>query len=762
LPNSTQKSTQAPSTNTIVRVAVPLYLPKALDYAWEDATPPQLYQVVAVPVGTKTYHGMVVKILEGEAPNDEPAAPAEEFTLEATPTESKPKKKKFKLKPAKPVGIPLEKPTQNMHFPTATAKFYEWVSRYNFSFPGEGLRAALQAGKLPPEPTPETKLVAHAAFDGKMTPLQQKVHKICVESGPFESQAQLAVAADCSSGVVKALLDKGAIHEVEASLRTIEPTPSNVTLGADQAHAANSVIASMNDKRFTSFLLDGVTGSGKTEVYFEVIQHMLENQDEPDGQALVLLPEISLTPQWLDRFEKRFGFKPNVWHSAIGQGQRKKTWWGALDGTSRVVVGARSALFLPFVNLKLIVVDEEHDPSYKQEEGFRYSGRDMAIVRASLAKCPVLLASATPSLESWHNAQQGRYTLLPLTSRYGNATMPDIQTIDLTKTPMKADTYVSSQLRAAIAKTLEEGQQVALFLNRRGFAPLLICRSCGHRVNCPSCSASLVVHGPKLQCHHCGLTEPYPEECSQCHKPDTLHPFGPGTRKVMQEVQDLFPEARVAAVDRDSINTPEEMRDIVQRMQTQQLDILVGTQMLAKGHDFDHLTLVGVIDADMGLAHGDLRAAERTFQLLTQVAGRAGRRDIKGRVLLQTHTPEHPLFKALIGMDRDAFLNLELRGRQFTGFPPFGRLTALILSGESENAVTAAARTLATTLPTREKTTLYGPAPAPLLKLRDNYRYRLLLRSAEAPHELLREWLGQAELPKGVRVDVDIDPQSFF
>ena len=758
----TSQNTALPQAQTIVRVAVPLYLPKALDYLWTEDTPPHLYQVVAVPVGTKTYHGMVVKILAGEAaPAPETAPPAAEFTLEAPPQAPtpQPKKKKFKLKEAKLVHNPTNEQAEAMTFPEATGKFYEWVSRYNFSFPGEGLRAALQAGKLPPEPIPETELVYVSGFTGKLTALQEKALKICREQGPFESQAQLAVAAECSAGVVKALLEKGALQQVEAAPQRLSLAPSAVTLGADQAHAAHSVLAAMNESRFHTFLLDGVTGSGKTEVYFEVIQHMLE---QTDGQALVLLPEISLTPQWLERFEKRFGFKPNVWHSAIGQGQRKKTWWGAHDGSARVVVGARSALFLPFVNLKLIVVDEEHDPSFKQEEGFRYSGRDMAIVRASLAKCPVLLASATPSLESWYNAQQGRYTLLPLTSRYGNASMPDIATVDLTKTPMKADTYISPPLRAAIAQTLENKQQVVLFLNRRGFAPLLICRSCGHRVNCPSCSTSLVVHGQKLQCHHCGLTEPYPEDCSQCHKPDTLHPFGPGTRKVMQEVQSLFPEARVAAVDRDSVTTPDEMRDIVHRMQNQQLDILVGTQMLAKGHDFDHLTLVGVIDADMGLAHGDLRAAERTFQLLTQVAGRAGRRDVKGKVLLQTHTPEHPLFKALISMNRDAFLNLELRGRQMTGFPPFGRLTALILSGESENAVTAAARKLATTLPTRDKTTLYGPAPAPLLKLRDSYRYRLLLRSAEAPHELLQEWLGQAELPKGVRVDVDIDPQSFF
>lgn len=723
---------------TIIRVAVPLYLPKTLDYIWAAEGVPAPYQVVEVPVGTKTYHGMVVDVV-------------------ADPPLTNKSGKKINYKEAKPAD--------GIIFPEATGRFYEWVSRYNFTFPGEGLRAALQAGKLPPQPTPETYLVLGDVTVEKPTVLQQKVLACVAEGGAFESQAHLAAFVGCSTGVVKTLLEKGALKQVEAAQITAPQKKAppqqgaGVVLAADQAHAANSVLAAMNTNRYHTFLLDGVTGSGKTEVYFDVIEHLLQ---QPTGQALVLLPEISLTPQWLDRFEKRFGFVPNVWHSAVSQGGRKKTWWGAFEGRVRVVVGARSALFLPFRDLKLIVVDEEHDPSFKQEEGFRYNGRDMAIVRAKLAACPVLLASATPCLESWHNAQQGRYTLLPLKSRYGHATLPDIQTIDLTKAPMKADSFISPPLRHEIAKTLENKQQVALFLNRRGFAPLLICRSCGYRVNCPSCSASMVVHGHRLQCHHCGLTEPYPEVCGQCHKPDTLHPFGPGTRKVMQEVQGLFPEARVAAVDRDSVTTPEDMRQVVEKMQTQQLDILVGTQMLAKGHDFDHLTLVGVIDADMGLAHGDLRAAERTFQLLTQVSGRAGRRETKGKVLLQTHTPEHPLFKALISMNRDAFLNLELRGRQMTGFPPFGRLTALILSGENENAVTAAARKLATTLPSQKDATLYGPAPAPLMRLKDQYRYRLLLRSANAPHELLQKWLQAAHLPKGVRVDVDIDPQSFL
>lgn len=719
-----------------VRVVVPLYLPKALDYQWAGEQPPAPYQLACVPVGNKTYHGMVVE--------PDVAAPA---------TSSK-TGKKVRLKQA----MPLDMPT----LPAATGQFYQWASRYNFAHPGEGLRAALLAGKVPEKPAPEQEIICPDPQAEVRTQAQQKVLAAFTKQARYSTQAALAAAAGVSAGVVKGLLQKGVLREQAARTVAQECLPvTPVELGDAQRQAADTLKAAMAEGGHTTFLLDGVTGSGKTEVYFDVIADFLEHN--ASGQILVLLPEIALTPQWGERFEKRFGFRPHAWHSSVSDRQRRLTWWDTFEGTARVVVGARSALFLPFTDLRLLVVDEEHDASYKQEEGFRYNGRDMAIVRGKLFRCPVVLATATPSLETWHNAQQGRYQTLALPSRYGGSHMPDIHLIDLTKNkPPKADKFIAPPLAQKLAETIQVGNQAMLFLNRRGYAPLLICRACGHRVTCPSCSTNLVVHGGRLQCHHCGFEEPLPETCPKCHKEQTLHPFGPGTRKVLEEVKALLPEARCAVVDRDSVQNADEMQAVVARMEKREIDILVGTQMLAKGHDFAHLTCVGVLDADMGLAHGDLRAMERTFQLLTQVAGRAGRRRQKGEVYIQTHSPEHPLFKAIQTLDRDGFLNMELKSRQLTAYPPFGRLTGLIVSSPYENTALNASRHLAMNFPGEGGQTLHGPAPAPLHKLRDQYRYRLLLKTTDAPHKLLQTWLLNTDLPKGVRLDVDIDPQSFF
>ena len=724
----------------VVRIVVPLYLPKPLDYLWAGHEPPQPYQLVSAPVGNKYVHGMV-------------SAPPTNLEQQTSK-----KGKPFKLKEATPLDI--------LPLPEPTGAFYQWVSRYNFAYPGEGLRAALLAGKVPEKPEPRSEIICGALPESfKPTPAQKKVLGAFQTQQAFENQASLARKAEVSTGVVKGLLEKGLLEEQMAASQFYGAhggsQTTGVKLGEAQKNASNTLKAAISHGGYQAFLLDGVTGSGKTEVYFDVISHFL--QEHKTGQILVMLPEIALTPQWTERFKKRFGFEPHAWHSSVTEKQRRETWWAALEGEARVIVGARSALFLPFCDLRLVVVDEEHDASYKQEEGFRYNGRDMAIVRAKLFKCPVVLATATPSLETWHNAQQGRYQTLTLPNRYGDARMPEIHLIDLTKhKPPKADKFIAPILAEKMAETLEEGRQVMLFLNRRGYAPLLICRSCGHRIVCPSCSANLVVHAGHLQCHHCGFEEPMPETCPKCHKEQTLHPFGPGTRKVLAEVKQMFPQARCAVVDRDSVQTTAEMQRIVNQMENYEIDILVGTQMLAKGHDFSHLKLVGVLDGDMGLAYGDLRAMERTFQLLTQVAGRAGRRAEQGAVYIQTHSPEHPLFQAVKAMDRDGFLGLELKSRQMTAYPPFGRLTGLIVSSASERDALEAGQKLSMSFPGKGTETLYGPAPAPLHKLRDRYRYRLLLKTSQAPQKLLQDWLLGTPLPKNVRLDVDIDPQSFF
>ncbi|MBI1363214.1 MAG: primosomal protein N' [Proteobacteria bacterium] len=710
---------------TVVRVTVPLFLPKALDYALEEGAQGVLNRFVEVPVGKKKVHGLVTELPES-SPFD-------------------------KLKTATLLDAPAVS--------AQTSQFYHWVARYTLSYPGESLRAALPGGYVPEPVVPDTGYLPTGKMPEKMTDTRKKVLDTSAECGEALTQAELARRAGVSPAVVKGLAEQGCLRAVP--ILDAEPvlSPAQVpTLSAAQKAAADAVAAAMTGRTFTPFLLDGVTGSGKTEVYFDVLAEQLA---QSDGQSLILVPEIALTPQWLDRFEKRFGFRPDVWHSSIADGARRKTWWRVLEGKARVVIGARSALFLPFADLRLVVVDEEHDSSYKQEEVFRYHGRDMAIVRARLANCPVVLASATPSLESWNNTAEGRYTLLHLPERHGDAQLPAVRMIDLRQSKTGADAYLSPTLLAAIEDRLAKGEQTLLFLNRRGYAPLLICRGCGHRFNCPSCDASLVVHGARLTCHHCGFTEHTPETCPSCDSP-SLHAFGPGTRKVIQEVLQHFPHARAAVADRDSVQSDADMADIVTRMEQGALDILIGTQMIAKGHHFPNLTLVGVIDADMGLAHGDLRAAERTFQLLTQVAGRAGRAEKPGEVLLQTYNPEHPLFAALKTFDRDAFYALELKSRKGGGFPPFGRLTALILSGPREGEVITCGQHLARQFPQADGLRLLGPAPAPIARVRDKYRYRLLVRSSQPAHALVKHWLESTPVPKGVRIDIDVDPQSFY
>lgn len=574
--------------------------------------------------------------------------------------------------------------------------FYLWSARYTLSAPGEPLRVALPRAKVPLAPKEKKKKAA------------EKPRK--------------------------------AVGEVQ--------------LNEAQRNAAGVIGGALGS--FKPFLLDGVTGSGKTEVYFDVMKKVLAE----GKQILVLVPEIALTPQWLKRFEQRFGVAPLVWHSRLAEGARRRTWWELAQAKGAVVVGARSALFLPFGDLGLVVVDEEHEPSYKQEEAFRYNARDLAVQLARTWSCPVVLASATPSLESWQRGVEGKYTRLILPDRVGLAGMAAIELVDL-KGEKKGESFISKRLQAEVGETLTRGDQVLLFLNRRGNAPVLICRDCGNRRDCPRCDATLVVHGDKLQCHHCGYTEAFPDECPTCGSAN-MKPYGPGTRRVIAEAQKLWPQARVAVADSDAVNTPKQLSELVRAMEQREVDIVVGTQMVTKGHHFEHLTCVGVIDADMGLAHGDLRAAERTFQLLTQVAGRAGRGEKIGKVLVQTFDPTQPLFGALVKHDRDGFYELELEARRAWGDPPFGRLVAVIVDGLNETAVVEGARVLARTFKESEGVRLLGPAPAPIAKIRDRYRWRLLVKGQGTLQGIVKSWVEGTAVPSGVRVTVDVDPVSFF
>lgn len=509
---------------------------------------------------------------------------------------------------------------------------------------------------------------------------------------------------------------------------------------------------------FQTFVLDGVTGSGKTEVYFEAMANVIKSE----GQALLMLPEIALTTQMTQRFEKRFGAAPVLWHSGLTPAQRRENWLAVQRGEARVVIGARSALFLPFPKLRLIVVDEEHDPSYKQDDGTSYHGRDVAVMRGKLESCPVLLVSATPSIETTVNAQRGRYTALHLPLRYGAAKMPEIELVDLREKPAPRQHWLSEPLREAITKNLEAGEQSLLFLNRRGYAPLILCRGCGERVTCKNCSSWMVLHKQKnmLQCHHCGRKEPVPKKCKNCGAEDKFAPSGPGVERVAEEVAELWPQARAAILSSDH---EKELADNLQALADHKLDIVIGTQLLAKGHHFPQLTLVGVVDGDLGLQGADPRASERTYQLLHQVSGRAGRAQLPGKVMVQTHQPEHPVLQALLREDRDGFLQMEIAQRQAAGLPPFGKLAAIILAARKEEFLQDICDDLARKVPKADGIRVLGPAPAMMSKLRGQYRMRFLVM---APPNMklnvfLSRWLAHLPKTRALRVHIDIDPQQF-
>ena len=576
---------------------------------------------------------------------------------------------------------------------------------------------------------------------------------------------ELALIADVSDAVIRGLVKAGAIQAVEVAVDAPFPAPdpdhAPPELSAAQRDAAAALVADVKARTFAPTLLDGVTGSGKTEVYFEAIAAALKQ----DRQTLVLLPEIALTEPFLRRFEARFGHAPVAWHSGLRQSQRRRAWRAIASGEAKVTVGARSALFLPYRDLALIVVDEAHETSFKQEDGVHYHARDVAVMRGRFEGCPVVLASATPAIETQVQVAQGTYKELKLPGRYGAAQMPAIAAIDLLADPPDRGRWLAPTLVRAIDEVLGRGEQVLLFLNRRGYAPLTLCRTCGHRFQCPNCTAWMVEHRliNRLQCHHCGHAMPPPRECPECKAEDSLVACGPGVERIADEVAALFPEARRAIVTSDTLWSPAKAAEFVGRMEAGDIDIVIGTQLVTKGYHFPNLTLVGVIDADLGLKGGDLRAAERSFQQIMQVAGRAGRGVKPGRVFVQTHEPNAPVIRALVSGVSEAFYLAETEARRDANSPPFGRLAAIIISSENQREAQATAQTIARTAPQVDGMDVYGPAPAPLAMLRGRHRQRLLVHARRAldVQDVLRTWLGALDWPRGVRVAVDVDPYSF-
>ena len=603
----------------------------------------------------------------------------------------------------------------------------------------------------------------------RMTAAREKVLNVLEEQADASfTLHELAEMAGVGTGVVKGLVGQGAVREEEAPRDTaypaLDPDRPGKALTGDQARGVAVLREAVRSEAYGTTLLKGVTGSGKTEVYLEAVAECLC----AGRQALVLLPEIALTGEFLERVEARFGARPAEWHSGVTMTERRRCWRMVGQGDAELVVGARSALFLPFRDLGLIVVDEEHDTSYKQEDGVLYNARDMAVLRASLCSAQVVLASATPSLESWANVEAGKYARLTLTSRFGAAVMPVMRAIDMRVEEMPGGQWISPSLRRAVADRLGRGEQSLLFINRRGYAPVTLCRACGAQIGCDQCDARMVEHRflKRLMCHQCGETKPVPTRCPSCDAEDRLSAVGPGVERLAEEATAAFPDARIAVLSSDLYGSARALKAHIAEIAGGGADIVIGTQLVAKGHNFPQLTLVGVIDADLGLQGSDLRAAERTFQLMRQVAGRAGRAEAPGEAVLQTYQPEHGVIRAILGGDEEAFWAAEAAERRMAGVPPYGRMAGIVLSSPDVQAVfdlgTEMARNAAPLA--RVGAQVYGPAPAPIARVRGRHRVRLLVKADKgvALQPALSAWVAQFRLPANLRLSVDIDPQSFL
>src|SRR5579872_1509037 len=719
----------------VVDIVVPVALDRAYSYRVPDGMALAPGDIVGVPLGARE----VMAVVWAENANPDPR-----------------------------LHNRLKDVDEKLDFPPLRAElrsFVDWVANYTLSPKGMVLRGTLRMGDLGPERV-RLGIRLNGPPPERMTPARRRLIAL-LSDGMLRAKSEAALEAGVSTGVIDGLVDEGTLDVLAMPKPPPEPEPDPdfavPEFSFEQQGPAEAMRQFAGDDKFHVALLDGVTGSGKTEVYFEAVAQVLKR----GRQALILMPEIALTGQFLDRFAARFGVRPHEWHSELTPRKRARTWSMVASGEARVVVGARSALFLPYADLGLIVVDEEHDQAYKQDEGTHYHARDMAVVRASIGKIPIVLASATPSVESEVNARKRRYQRVVLPSRFGGQHMPHIEAIDLRREAPPRGRFISPRLAEEIKIAVERREQALLFLNRRGYAPLTLCRACGHRFACTICDAWLVDHRfrQRLVCHHCGFSMPRPHACPNCAAEESLVAVGPGVERLQEEATQLFPDARTMVLSSDLITSIETMRSELNEIAEGRVDIIIGTQLVAKGHHFPRLNLVGVIDADLGLSNGDPRAAERTWQLLNQVIGRAGRDQGRGVGYLQTHQPDHPVMKALVACDREAFYASEIESREKSGYPPFGRLASLIVSAGDRPTAEGFARRLASVAPIDEGVQVLGPAEAPLAVIKGRYRFRLLAKSRRNfdLSAYLREWLAAGPKTKGnLKLEVDVDPQSFL
>ena len=716
----------------VAEVLLPLALAQAYTYGVPEGLALQAGDYVEVPLGPRSYIGVV-----------------------------------WEVRPATPTNMKLRDVTQRFDMvpmPEAHRTFIEWLSKYYLEAMGNVLRMVLRVPSAFEPPREQVAYRIGEAPPKRMTPQRQRVLEIARDGFAMPAR-ELALAAGVGTSVIKAMARDGALQAVALpALRPFaapDPDADPYDLSADQISAADVLRAAVTAQKHSVTLLDGVTGSGKTEVYFEAMAEVLRQ----GKQVLLLLPEIALTEPFLARVERRFGVEPAGWHSDLRPRERERTWRGVADGSAKIVVGARSALFLPWANPGLIVVDEEHEGGYKQDEGVTYHARDMAVLYGNLANFPVILSSATPSLESLVNVDRGRYATVKLRDRHGRPELPEIGLIDMRTAPVETGAWLSAPLLEQVKATLDSGDQALLFLNRRGYAPLTLCRACGHHVDCPNCAASMVEHRFRrvMQCHHCGHQEPVPQACPKCGTEGKLVPVGPGVERLAEEAMKHFPEARLAILSSD-ITRGALLKDVLRDVADGVCNLVIGTQLVAKGHHFPFLTCVGVVDADLALESSDPRAGERTWALLAQVAGRAGRGEKPGRAYVQTHSPEHALMRALKSGERDSYLEQEKLLRQSAGLPPYGRLAALIVSADDAQSAERFARQLGKTVPPTDDVQVLGPAIAPISVIRGRHRWRLLVKAARGVdiQGFLKLWVGDIKTKGSLNLQIDVDPYHFL
>lgn len=720
-----------PIVNQTAQILFPVNVPTAFDYAVPVGLPVSRGDFVYAPIGKQMKLGVV-------------------WSVGAAQTDKK-LKEIVDVKATRPLSPDM-------------LDFVDWTARYNGASKGNVLRMVIRNYKALDPSAIVTLYEPSGETPKNLTPSRAAVLR---EGGPWPARASEAAArAGVSAGVVKGLVKAGGLiakeGPVDPPFDRPDPDHPGRDLTAGQDEAAQDLVAQVRAGSFNVSLLDGVTGSGKTEVYFEAVAEALRRGQ----QCLILVPEIALTQAGLRRFKERFGAEPASWHSQMGEAARRRVWREVAQGRCKLVVGARSALYLPFPELGLIVVDEEHDTSYKQEEGVIYNARDMAVVRGHISGHSVILASATPSLESLHNARTGKFAHIILPERPGSAVLPEIALVDLKDNIPEKGKFLSQPLLDAVAEVASRGEQALLYLNRRGYAPLIICRNCGEKLKSPDTDSWLVQHKRtgRAMCHLTGFSMRMPRECPNCKAEDSLTSVGPGVERIAEEAQESFPDARVEILSSDTAGNPAELAERMRRMERGEIDILVGTQMVVKGHNFPRLTFVGVVDGDLGLAGGDPRAGERTYQTLVQVAGRAGRADKPGHALIQTHQPEHEALQALAAGDREMFIGVELGMREMLGLPPFGKLAAVIFWGPDPKKVDALAKKFLSAAPRADGIDILGPSEAPIGRLRGLYRRRLFIQAEVGVNlsKYMSTWRQKVRPPTKYKIQVDIDPQSFM